>query len=281
MLSSNMVLLGRAEQAVGILLGEGIVPVAVKGLDFLHRLYGRPDERSLDDVDLLVAESDFYRAIAALEKAGYRLPPEPEKTHWLRTSFEIPLESPPPLPLSLDLHWDLGQKRRYRIEPGRLLERAAPLALGPHRILRLEDHDAAAYLLVHQLKHYFDRRLKWAVDLGRLSALPGFDWNLVAERLREWGATVTGGFALLHLRKLLPDRFAGPASRALPLSPLRRALAFPLRSAHPLDLFRGMRYTAMKHLVAAICFERAAELPGYLWHRAVREKRPGGPRQAR
>ena len=52
--NDNLLLLAHTEQVLDLLLEAGIVPVALKGLDFLHRFYERFDERSMDDVDLLV-----------------------------------------------------------------------------------------------------------------------------------------------------------------------------------------------------------------------------------
>lgn len=278
--ADNLLLLARVEQALDLLLGAGIVPVALKGLDTLHRFYGGFDERTLDDADLLVAEGEFAGAVRALERAGWVAPPEPERTRWLRTSFELPIRSPGPVSVLLEIHWNVGQERRYRVDSSSLLARALPLEVAGRRILRLDDHDAAAHLLVHHLHHYFDRRLKWAVDFRQLAGGASFAWPVVVDRLREWDATVAGGFALLHIRKLLPDAAPEEALRALPVGALRRGLALPLRSRHPLDFFRGTRRPWVQRLVAALCFERPLGLAGYLWHRAVREGRPGGPAAA-
>ena len=67
----NLLLLARAEQALGLLLDAGVTPVALKGLDLLHRLYASFDHRTIDDVDLLVRRDDLPRALAALRDAGW------------------------------------------------------------------------------------------------------------------------------------------------------------------------------------------------------------------
>ncbi len=275
--ADNLLLLARVEQALDLLHGAGIVPLALKGLDTLHRFYARFDERTLDDVDLLVRERDFARAVSVLEAAGWVPPPEPERTHWLRSSFELPLRSPGPIGVDFEIHWTLGQERRYRVDPATLLARAQPLDVGGRRILRLEDHDAAAHLLVHHLQHYFDRRLKWALDLRHLASPTDFDWSLVARRLREWGALGAAGLSLLHLRRVLPEAAPAAALEAIPASRWRRVLASPLRSAHPLDLYRGTRSRWVQLYLAAVALERPGDLPLYLRHRAVRDRVAGGP----
>ena len=51
----NMLLIGRTEQALDALLQRSVRPLALKGFDLIHRIYSF-DERTLDDVDLLVID---------------------------------------------------------------------------------------------------------------------------------------------------------------------------------------------------------------------------------
>lgn len=274
----NLLLLAQAEAALDLLLESGIVPVALKGLDVLHRFHLRFDERTLDDVDLLVRRGELARAVALLESAGWKAPPEPERTHWLRSSFEIPLVSPGPVKVAFEIHWSLGQERRYRVDAQALIDRAVPLEVAGRRVLRLEDHDAAAHLLLHHVQHYFDRRLKWALDLGRLARQPGFDWSAVGNRITMWGGRAAAGMVLLHLRKLFPELVASAAGGRIRSSVWRRVLTWPLRSAHPLDLFRGTRTRGVQILLAGVLFETPARLPAYLLHRSLRDRKaPSDP----
>jgi hypothetical protein len=274
----NLLLLARLEEALDLLLGAGIVPVALKGVDVLHRLYSRFDERTLDDVDLLVPPAQAAAAIAVLEKAGWTGPGEPERTHWLRSSFEMPLKSPGPVEVAFEIHWSLGQERRYAIDTAGVLARARPLQAAGRPILRLDDHDAAAHHLMHHLQHYFDRRLKWAIDLGRIAATPGFRWEIVAERLEAWGGLAAAGLSLLHLAKIHPPAAPSAARRLVPAAAWRRLVTLPLRSSHPMDLFRATRRRGVQLVLAAAALERPGDLPGYLRHRAVRDREGDGPR---
>ena len=81
----------------------------------------------------------------------------------------MPLDSPGPVPVGFEIHWGLAQERRYRVKVTEVLARSVPHEVAGRRILRLDDHDAAAHLLLHHLQHYFDRRLKWALE----QVLPG------------------------------------------------------------------------------------------------------------
>lgn len=271
----NLLLLARLEQALDALLAEQIVPVVLKGVDVIHRFGLRFDERTLDDVDMLVPAGQAARAVRALEEAGWTGPQEPERTHWLRSSFELPLRSPGPVPVSFEIHWSLGQTGRYRLDPEAVMRRTVPLDVAGRPVRRLDDHDAAAHLLVHHLQHYFDRRLKWMIDLLRIVSLPEFDWDTVVQRLREWGGTAAAAFALLHAAKVLPDTRWDDGLRRLPPAPWRRLATLPLRSAHPLDLFRASRTRAVQLWIAAALLEEPAELAGYVLHRTRRDRSPG------
>ena len=271
----NLLLLARAEEALDLLRAAGIVPVVLKGLDAIHRFVGF-DERTLDDADLLVHPREVPAAVAALSAAGWSPPPPERHAHFLRSSFELPIWSPGPVPVLLEVHWGLGQERRYDIDVEEVLGRAQPLDVGGRAVRRLDASDAAAHLLMHHVQHYFDRRLKWAIDLGFLVREPGFAWEVVAERLRRWGGSRAAGLALSHLARLFPDVVPSRARALLPTPAWRRLLALPLRSRHPLDQFRGTRRRGVQLVLAALALERARDLPGYLVHRMVRERRARG-----
>ena len=266
--NDNLLLLARLEQALDALLGEGIVPVALKGTSFLPRFYRSFDERTLDDVDLLVRPDEAARAIAALERAGWKGPVGAERTHGLRSSFEMPLTSPGPVGVLLEVHWSLGQERRYAVPVEAILARAVPQEIAGRAARRLDDPDAAAHLLLHHVQHYFDRRLKWALDLRSLSRAAGFSWDAVAERTRAWGGRAAASMALEHLRRLFPGEFPD-----WPVAAWRRLATAPLRTRHPLDLYRGTRRRWIQLWIASAALERPGDLLGYARHRRTRDSR--------
>jgi hypothetical protein len=185
----------------------------------------------------------------------------------------LPLHSPGPQRVGFELHWNLVQERRYRLDPRALFARARPLVLDGRKLLRLDDVDLAAHLVLHHFTHYFDRRLKWAVDLELLDRREPLDWPAVVARLREWGATIAGAAVVRHLRKTSAHVVPDAVESALPLPVWRRALLAPLVSAHPLDLYRGTRRRGVQLLLAALLLERPVMLPAWLLHRARRDRR--------
>jgi hypothetical protein len=271
----NLLLFARAEQAFDALLAAGVVPVVLKGLDLVHRLYERFDGRTLDDVDLLVDRRQLPDALAALRGAGWSTPPEPACIHYIRSSHHLPLRSPGEVHVEFELHWNLAQEIRFRVDGAGLIERAVPCSIGGRSVLRLADHDIVAHLLLHHFTHYFDRRLKWAVDMRAISEQPGFDWAAVAKRIRSWGATAVSAMSLEHLARSVPDWVPREIRDLLPVDGWRRLATRPLRSTHPLDLFRGTRNRKVQYYLAAVLLERPATLPGWIYHRMVRDRRAG------
>jgi len=267
----NLLLIARTEQALDALLQHSVQPLALKGLDLVHRIYAF-DERTLDDVDLLVRREQLRDALAAFESLGWEIPPEPRRTHYIRSSHHLPLQSPGPLAVGFELHWDLAQQDRFSVDPAGIFERAVPIDVGGRSILRCDDHDLVAHLLLHHLAHYFDTRLKWLVDMRHLTSRPGFDWDRVVGLIRRWGASVACGAALLHLHKLDPGMIPERVRRALPLPLSRRPFVAPLRSNHPLELWRGTRRRRVQLYLAAVLLERWRALPGWLIHRSRRDE---------
>jgi len=111
------------------------------------------------------------------------------------------------------------------------------------------------------------------VEMGKIAAQPGFSWLVVRERLASWGGLGAAGLALVHVRKLFPALLPEAAFDAIPCAPWRTALTLPMRSRHPLDLFRGTRRRWVQLWIAGAALERPSELPGYLVHRATRDTR--------
>ncbi|ANM29045.1 hypothetical protein ABI59_04725 [Acidobacteria bacterium Mor1] len=270
----NLVLLDRTEAGLDALLAAGVVPLALKGLDLLHRAYGSFDERTLDDVDLLIRHEDLHACLDALARAGWGDLPQDQRDHYLRSSHHLPLPHPGPPQVDFEIHWNLAQTGRFRIAPEGLFERAQPLTVSGRQILRMDDHDLVAHLLLHHFTHYFDRRMKWSVDMHWLVSRPGFDWGRVCERLHEWGATAASGMSIKHLRKVFPDWIPASAEREVPVAAWRNILTAPLRSSHPLDMFLASRNRRIQLYLAAVLMENPLAVPGWLIHRIRRDRQP-------
>jgi hypothetical protein len=76
------------------------------------------------------------------------------------------------------------------------------------------------------------------------------------------------------MRKLFPASLPTAAYEALPAAWWRLAGTLPLRATHPLDFYRGTRRRPVQLVLAAAALEKPWDLPAYLRHRAVRDRRP-------
>ena len=93
----------------------GVAVMPIKGALLQHWLYDDPADRALTDVDVLVPEADFARALRALVAAGYRL------TEHVSVGGEV-LETR--FGLMLDLHRRLFGSTRYSLSTDALFARS-------------------------------------------------------------------------------------------------------------------------------------------------------------
>jgi hypothetical protein len=153
--------------AAQVLSAQGIAVMPLKGVLFQQLLYADPAERLLSDVDVLVPEKDFWRAVALLLSAGFR----PEKAG--RSLIEVALRSDKGL--SIDLHRRLFSPGRYALSTSSLFERAhvdAQLCGVPLHIAH--PHDTAAHLVGKFVSDHVTREvdarlaelLKWCEHCG-------------------------------------------------------------------------------------------------------------------
>ncbi|MDH3627664.1 MAG: nucleotidyltransferase family protein [Acidobacteriota bacterium] len=269
----NALLVGVAEQVLKILTSAGVTVLGLKGIDLLHRHYERIDLRTVTDVDLLVPRDQLIIALRALGEHGFTVPDPAGATHYIRSSHHLPLLSPVPHQVDVEIHWNLVQDVRYDLDVDELFERAKPLTIGPYRILHLEDHDFVAHILLHHLSHYFNRQLKWLIDLRPIVRNPGFSWKIVAERLHRWGGSMAAAAAVRHLHQLDPQTVGPETIELFPLPAWRQWLTAPFRSRHPLDWIRRPDRRWLQLYLAAVYLERPSLLPRWLFLRMTRDRR--------
>ena len=102
---------------VARLMHEARIPLMpLKGVLFQLMLYADPAERSLCDVDVLVPERHFVRAIDILMQHGFR--PFSAGPSWIEASFDAPRGLP------LDLHRRVFCPLRYRMPTDDIFFRA-------------------------------------------------------------------------------------------------------------------------------------------------------------
>ncbi len=172
---------------------EGITPMLLKGALFQRTLYHSASERPLSDVDVLVPEGTFVRAVQALVRAGFIAFPNRQGMH------EVELRTPD-LPIPVDLHRSLFGAARYALTTRQLFLRSrldttlygvplhVPAAL-----------DQLAHLIGHCASEHGPVEPKHARDLALLVAREGLRAEACAEHLDRCGLGRAARYALPEL----------------------------------------------------------------------------------
>ncbi len=199
--------LSGARQLVALsqVLGDAHVPmVAYKGPALAADVHGDVGARRFTDLDLLIAEADRDRAVAALRAAGYvsaygySAREEHVYSRWEGVTQLVRGDHWP-----VELHWRC-QAPRYGgpQDPATIVSRARPCALGGGTVLVPAPEDLAVLLALHGVKHAWTSLL-WVVDFVATVTRPSFEWDTFAQRADAWRVRRAAHYALLVARELL------------------------------------------------------------------------------
>ena len=211
------------DAALDALEAGGIRTAVLKGPALVERFYPDPFLRCSSDLDLLVADADTDRAVAALEPLGYAVEAGASARYARRHHHHLHLAGRPPV---IELHFRAYAGFGVTMAAEDLLDRARPhRTAGGGRCLVLAPEDEALYLAVHAAGHCFDRLL-WLYDLKLLVAHePGIDWDAVATRARGIGVMAAFALACDMLRRRLGVAIPPAATAHAPARLGRRIVA--------------------------------------------------------
>lgn len=162
---------------------SGICPIWLKGPGLGNSVYPRPEWRTYKDFDLLIAPSQWSKAVHLMNNAGYN---SARCLNWGFLSFEKSFHPINDIPGSVDveLHYKLSNRPRLNIfSYEELLEDVKDLSnfsfsfLVPHPVKHF------IYVCLHRVGHHpNDRRFTWLLDMMYL--IENFneqDWSQVLE----------------------------------------------------------------------------------------------------
>lgn len=179
-------ILERSEHAVERVLagGDDFLVVLLKGSASAHTCYEHPWHRERRDVDLLVLPEHFPRVQTALEGAGWTSPSPANLPWWgrrLDVRHEVTLVGPQGV--EVDLHRRLTLYQHLPVDEQGIVERSTP----GQGVLRFPSPvDLVLHTALHAAVGGFRVPLKSWVDLLRLTQQPGFDWEVLGHRARDW-----------------------------------------------------------------------------------------------
>ena len=160
-------------------------------------MYRDPGLRSYGDLDILVPRREFAHAVEAMESAGYTHQVRNWNMVRLHEASELALFDPDEI--TIDLHWQLvysgGERKRFRIVPDAMFERARQVTISGMRVRTFDEVDTLLHLALHATRSG-GHRLIWMKDLERAIAVdqPDFDELVVRAKQVQCGPPV--GLAL-------------------------------------------------------------------------------------
>jgi hypothetical protein len=184
------------------LRGAGIRVIALKGAFLAEAVYDDPALRPMVDVDLMVPKADLPRAYAALLDLGRtRRQPQAEASSAEDNHRGLTVGA------GIDLRWTIDTPGgRSRLDTTGLWERARPATIAGVEVLALSPEDLLLHICLHAShRHGLGDGLRPLCDVAetirRLQR--EMDWQQVAQRAREWGATRHVGLMLQLARSML------------------------------------------------------------------------------
>jgi hypothetical protein len=212
------------QRAVDPLRDEGLEPLVVKGPVVADR-YPAVGLRPMDDIDVILPATDHQRALAALDRAGWREHVRPGKHH-----DTVLLHAAAP-GLALEVHRSLEswRDRAHGLSADDLWRERIPRTCMGIDVFSLPPALELLALIVHAGKpHHTFQRLIWSVDFAVVVQAAGadLDWDDLARRARAAKAWTAVAVGLQHARRLgadVPDELL-----ALPPGRFRRASLQPV-----------------------------------------------------
>lgn len=217
---------------------DGIPWLVFKGPVLSEFAHPAPGLRYYRDFDLLVSPNDFRVACHRLLDAGWQVVVGNDSLQSEEFPGEIPLVDPHGI--VMDLHWSMvvmkSVRGRFSVAAESLLGRRRPVTIGPARLSVLDPADA----LVHVCHH---AALIGATKLGHILdadqlARQVDDWDVLAGRAKEWGATIQVAVVLGRARRLFDTPVPADLDRRLDIGEALSAVMSAADRSLPIESLR-------------------------------------------
>lgn len=198
-------------------LDEGGMPFLVlKGPVLDKWVYRNRDQRSYNDLDLLVHPRDLEQAVEILVEGGCTL---------LDRNWELLLSQLPgevhlcaPMGTVIDLHWHILNETRlrseFRISGEELMIHAQHVTIDDIKVPTLQPGPMLIQVALHACLSGADR-LVWVKDVEQCATADGLDWNEVVRLAELWRVSQPVALSLTRAQVLLGLEVPECASRRL------------------------------------------------------------------
>ncbi|MHB1097527.1 MAG: nucleotidyltransferase domain-containing protein [Gemmatimonadaceae bacterium] len=188
----------QAAELSSALDAAAVKSVAYKGPALAVDVHGDVGARRFTDLDVLIAEGDRNRAVAAMRALGFASPDGlSDRADRVYSRWEGVTHLARGDDLPVELHWRC-QAPRYGgpQDPVDVVARARPRGLGGGAVLVPAPEDLGVLLAVHGVKHGWTSLL-WVADFVAAVSRPAFDWTVFVSRGHAWGVDRALHYALL------------------------------------------------------------------------------------
>jgi hypothetical protein len=226
-LLKNIAALNTGRRILDALRYTGISAAPLDGWAVLQEPLGYradPGTRPLEDLELMVRESDKERAESVLAELGYRRISRRDAV--LRSGHELAFHhNEAGADLFVELHWgwqgSASPANRFAVSGDEFLDDLCDITVsGYHRPTRFANLTVAA---VRAARHTFGRWI-WLVDLHRIITAVPMDWGGVVSAARRWRVRAPLYASLVATRELLHTPIPRDVLGRLAPGPVRRRL---------------------------------------------------------
>ncbi|MEW5807025.1 MAG: nucleotidyltransferase family protein [Acidobacteriota bacterium] len=252
----NAYILGILDKIIEKASGRKIDIILLKGADLVHRIYKSQELRHLDDIDLLIHPADLDEFLEMLKALDLKVPSGQELRYFKKASYTVECWTKSLFPCLFEVHWDLSQKFRYRVDMDEIWKNAETLSPFPPNVKFLKPEHLLIHLCLHLFHHTFHVQLKWHVDLKEILKKNPVDMDYVFQKSTEWSCFYSVCFALLYLKKLFPDLLHPSIFSRVRIPLFRGFIISRYYSENPLKFLESGGSKLVERMVRTIAIDR-------------------------
>lgn len=199
----NITLFNELKRVLKTFKNHGVATLVLKGASLAENFYPLPELRPYNDIDILINKHDIQKAKEILINLGYSPPRKSEEAfnekYWYSQHFFKKENN-----ILLEIHWNIAQLRRYKINIESIWNEAVPFKSGDTESLMMSMEDLIIYQSLHLSYHYYSKLL-WLLDLALIiqKERDSISWEKIIERCKTQRVCSPVYFTLLYLKNLL------------------------------------------------------------------------------
>ncbi|MBT2257906.1 nucleotidyltransferase family protein [Priestia megaterium] len=160
-LYNNLYIKNQLKLILDMFEANDICAIPLKGILFNETYFGHFSARRTTDIDILIRKEDMEKAIRCIEELEYDTEGEYSSHHFHRSFGKAIPHSP--VPLAIELHWDLLKEESSSLEIEQFWKHSTPLE-GYKYIKQLSEVHTFYMISLHGWKHGMDS-LKYFIDI--------------------------------------------------------------------------------------------------------------------